>query len=109
MITVTMSPGWSLYCSSCDATADGDVLASLCVCGQPWLTRVTLPPRAQGIDHTAHGLWRYRSVLPVRAGEPVVALGEGWTPMLESPSLARALGITRNVHLPVYKAGRVEA
>lgn len=88
---------WSLYCSSCDNTAPGDVLASLCpTCQQPWLTRVTLPAdRAQGIDANGRGLWRYRSVLPVLPDEPVVALGEGWTPMFEVPTLARELGIGR--------------
>ncbi len=88
---------WSLYCSGCDATAAGDALATLCpACGQPWLTAVTLPcDRASSIDTTAEGLWRYRSVLPVTRAEPVVALGEGWTPMFESPMLAHELGIRR--------------
>ncbi len=88
---------WSLYCSGCDATAAGDALATLCpACGQPWLTALTLPAdRASSIDTTATGLWRYRSVLPVTPAEPVVALGEGWTPMFESPALARELGIRR--------------
>lgn len=87
---------WSLYCSACEATAPGDVLASLCPdCGQPWLTSVTLPDRATGIDQSARGLWRYRSVLPVIADEPVVAIGEGWTPMFEAPALAAELGIAR--------------
>jgi len=88
---------WSLYCSACDAVADGDTLASLCpICGQPWLTSVTLPAaRSAGIDASARGLWRYRSVLPVLPDEPVVALGEGWTPMFESPILAQQLGIAR--------------
>lgn len=88
---------WSLYCSACDATAAGNALASLCPsCGQPWLTNVTLPAtRDAGIDPSARGLWRYRSVLPVLPEEPVVALGEGWTPMFEAPALADALGIGR--------------
>ncbi len=86
---------WSLYCSSCDATAPGDTLASLCpACGQPWLTNVAIP-RERAIDHTASGLWRYRSVLPVTATEPVVALGEGWTPMLDAPALAGSVGVGR--------------
>jgi threonine synthase len=86
---------WSLYCSSCDAVSPGNVLASLCPdCGQPWLTRVSLPAmRDSAIDHAARGLWRYRAVLPVTATEPVVALGEGWTPMIDAPQLARAIGI----------------
>ena len=88
---------WSLYCSACDATAPGDTLASLChACGQPWLTTVQLPAdRSAGVDVSARGLWRYRSVLPVTADEPVVAIGEGWTPMFEAPLLARELGIGR--------------
>ncbi|MCC7053363.1 MAG: threonine synthase [Gemmatimonadaceae bacterium] len=88
---------WSLYCSACDATASGGTLASLCpACGQPWLTAVTLPrDRQAAIDGAARGLWRYRSVLPVLPGEPVVALGEGWTPMLEAPALAETIGVGR--------------
>ena len=97
MSATSIDTGWSLYCSECDATAAGDTLASLCpACGQPWLTRVTLPAhRESAIDARARGVWRYRSVLPVSADEPVVALGEGWTPMFESPSLAEGLGIAR--------------
>ncbi len=97
MSTVSNEIDWSLYCSGCDATAAGDALASLCAaCGQPWLTAVTLPSdRSSSIAARAAGLWRYRSVLPVTADEPVVALGEGWTPMFESPMLARELGIRR--------------
>jgi threonine synthase len=88
---------WSLYCSNCDDTAPGSALASLCPsCGQPWLTKVTVPAdRTAGVDVNARGLWRYRSVLPVRDDEPVVALGEGWTPMFDVPVLARELGIGR--------------
>ena len=91
------SVSWSLYCSVCDATADGAALASLChVCGQPWLTKLEIPgSRTAGVDPSARGLWRYRSVLPVTPDEPVVAIGEGWTPMFEAPLLARELGIGR--------------
>ena len=97
MTATQIDAPWSLYCSACDATASGNTLASLChACGQPWLTKVTLPARrSDGVDPTARGLWRYRSVLPVRPDEPVVALGEGWTPMFDAPHLARELGIGR--------------
>ena len=88
---------WGLYCSACDATASGGELASLCPsCGQPWLTKVSVPTnRSASIDVSARGLWRYRSVLPVASDEPVVALGEGWTPMFEAATLAHELGIGR--------------
>ena len=97
MSSTVVNATWSLYCSSCDQTAPGSALASLCPsCGQPWLTKVSMPSeRAASIDVTARGLWRYRSVLPVLHGEPVVALGEGWTPMFDAPALARELGIGR--------------
>ena len=97
MSATLINAPWSLYCSACDATASGDALASLCpTCGQPWLTKVTLPATHDaGIDPSARGLWRYRSVLPVLLDEPVVALGEGWTPMFEAPQLAHDLGIGR--------------
>ena len=97
MSTTLRDAPWSLYCSACDATAPGDTLASLCpACGQPWLTKVSVPAeRNASIDHSARGLWRYRSVLPVLPDEPVVALGEGFTPMFDVPVLARELGIGR--------------
>lgn len=97
MTATQLNAPWSLYCSACDATAAGGELASLCPsCGQPWLTRVSMPvSREAGVDHAARGLWRYRSVLPVTPDEPVVALGEGWTPLFEVPALARELGIAK--------------
>ena len=97
MTATLIDAPWSLYCSACAATASGAELASLCAaCGQPWLTKVTLPSdRDSAIDASARGLWRYRSVLPVLPGEPVVALGEGFTPMFDMPALARDLGIGR--------------
>jgi threonine synthase len=97
MTATRIEATWSLYCSACDETAAGDALASLCpACGQPWLTSVTLPAdRHAGVDASARGLWRYRSVLPVLPDEPVVELGEGWTPMFDAPALARTLGVGR--------------
>jgi threonine synthase len=40
-------------------------------------------------------MWRYRSVLPLAAGEEPVTLGEGETPLLELPAIARELGVRR--------------
>jgi threonine synthase len=41
------------------------------------------------------GLWRYAAVLPIAAPEHRVSLGEGGTPLLEAPRLARSLGVRR--------------
>jgi threonine synthase len=40
-------------------------------------------------------LWRYEEILPVRDRAGVRSLGEGGTPLLEAPRLARALGLDR--------------
>lgn len=40
-------------------------------------------------------MWRYAAWLPLHAGEAPVSLGEGLTPLLEAPSLARAVGVRR--------------
>jgi threonine synthase len=41
------------------------------------------------------GLWRYAPVLPIADPRHRVTLGEGQTPLLECPSLARLLGVRR--------------
>lgn len=38
-------------------------------------------------------LWRYQEFLPVREPGARVSLGEGWTPLVEAPALARSLDI----------------
>lgn len=90
-----MTAPWTLHCSACDFTAPGEVLASVCPrCGQPLLVRYDAlrPDRGalQGWD-----MWRYRAVLPIMPGESPVALGEGGTPLLDAPRLARDIGVRR--------------
>ena len=63
-------------------------------CGQPLLARyATAPARAAILPRW--DLWRYRAALPVSDGEPVVSLGEGTTPLIDAPALARAVGVAR--------------
>ena len=38
-------------------------------------------------------LWRYAPLLPVTDPRAAVSLGEGYTPLLDTPRLARALGL----------------
>ena len=40
-------------------------------------------------------LWRYREVLPVRDDRFALTLGEGFTPLLDTPRLARELKVER--------------
>ncbi len=56
----------------------------------------TLIRRGPGIL-SGTGLWRYAPVLPITDPAHRVTLGEGQTPLLECPSLARRLGVRRLV------------
>ena len=51
-------------------------------------------PDAATISARPETLWRYREWLPFE-GEPALSLDSGFTPLVESPRLARALGVAR--------------
>ena len=51
-------------------------------------------PDAATISARPETLWRYREWLPFE-GEPALSLDCGFTPLVESPRLARALGVAR--------------
>ena len=40
-------------------------------------------------------LWRYAEVLPVRDPKARIALGEGWTPLIDAPRTAARLGVEK--------------
>jgi len=44
---------------------------------------------------SGHGLWRYAAMLPIADPAHRLTLGEGGTPLLEAPRLARRLGVRR--------------
>jgi threonine synthase len=89
-----------LECPRCGATHDADVPQNLCACGSPLLARYDLPvlAAARTFDDMAArppDLWRYHELLPVRAPEHVVSLGEGMTPLVALPRLGARLGVPR--------------
>ena len=51
-------------------------------------------PTAATIASRPRSLWRYREWLPFE-GEPTLSLDTGFTPLVESPVLARRLGVAR--------------
>ncbi|MBA3258604.1 MAG: threonine synthase [Gemmatimonadales bacterium] len=51
-------------------------------------------PNAATIASRPASLWRYREWLPFE-GEPTLSLDSGFTPLVESPELARRLGVAR--------------
>lgn len=87
---------WSLHCSVCSyAQPDGLQLASLCPdCSQPLMVRYkSAVPRDRVTAERS--LWRYGAALPFMPGETAVTLGEGMTPLLELPHLAKEIGVRR--------------
>jgi threonine synthase len=53
------------------------------------------PERLREIDRSIRGIERYREMLPVRRDQELVTLGEGDTPLIFAPRLARELGAGR--------------
>lgn len=85
-----------LECSRTGRAHGTDALRNLSEAGAPLLARYDLA----GLDRERvrsrpFDLWRYREVLPLPENQEPVSLGEGGTPLLPAPRIARALGLTR--------------
>ncbi len=91
----------SLECTRCGKTYDSEQLIRLSpCCGKPLYARYDLASLREtfSLDTVAGReptLWRYEEVLPVRDPARRLSLGEGFTPLLETPRLARELGLER--------------
>src|SRR5687768_12810142 len=86
---------WHLECSACDYRERGDVAAGVCPrCGQPLLVRLARYGARDAVL-PRWDMWRYAPLLPLLPDEQPVSLGEGLTPLIESPALARAVGVGR--------------
>ena len=99
---MTTSNGAShLECGWCGKSYPSETLQRLSACCErPLLARYNLdalvntftPDALTGREPT---LWRYREVLPVRDARFALTLGEGFTPLLDAPRLANALGVQK--------------
>jgi threonine synthase len=87
-----------LECGKCGAIYDADQLINLCpACGKPLLVRYDLQKAAQTLTRDAlktrtPNLWRYEEVLPVQRHDAMLALGEGWTPLVQATRLGEVIG-----------------
>jgi threonine synthase len=88
---------WHLECSGCGVNYPPDGLMGVCPeCGRPFLVRY--PLRDHGVIERAevrrrHGMWRFRSFMPLEPDEDPITLGEGDTPLLLAPRLSSALNL----------------
>jgi threonine synthase len=79
-----------LRCPKCGVEYDADRVTNLCACGSPLFARYDLERLTvtrEEIAGRAPTLWRYHELLPVRAPENVLSLGEGMTPLVSLPRL----------------------
>ncbi len=86
-----------LECSLCGKRHDPGRVHTLCSCGGPLLVRYDLQKARENwnrecLRDSAHTMWRYAPVLPVRKLESIVSLGEGMTPLMHARRLGRRLG-----------------
>lgn len=93
MTTSTSAAPWTLTCSACETPADLEGAALCKSCGQPLFARY--PSAIPRVLAPRWDAWRYRALLPILDDEAPVSLGEGVTPMIESPTLAAAVGVRR--------------
>jgi threonine synthase len=85
---------WHLECSACDHQAAGLSLATVCPeCGQPYLVKYDSPWPDRSAIRDRWDMWRYAAVMPLLDSEEPVALGEGATPLMQAPTLAKAIGV----------------
>ena len=89
-----------LECTGTGATFESEQLMGLSPAGKPLFARYDLEAIRErftpgAVASRAPTLWRYEEVLPVRDRACQVSLGEGFTPLLESRRMARALEVGR--------------
>lgn len=90
-----------LECARCATTYEADRIMNLCsACGAPLLVRYDLSAAARAVRPESFAarpasMWRYRELLPVRAEENIVTLGEGMTPLLPLHRLGAEMGLPR--------------
>ncbi|HEY0931250.1 MAG TPA: threonine synthase [Gemmatimonas sp.] len=88
------APTWTLQCSACGTPAPLEK-ASVCpACHQPLFATYAPVPAGTALGNR-WDMWRYAPFLPLLEGEAPVSLGEGLTPLIESPALAAAAGVRR--------------
>ncbi len=92
--TLTLLPQ---HCKLCGTEYPAEPIAICSECLgplEPTYPRDRVYPDRDDIERRAPSLWRYREWLPFD-GEPVYSHDTGFTPLIEAPRLAAALGVGR--------------
>lgn len=90
-----------LECTLCGQTYPSEELQRLSPCCQkPLYARYDLEAigkrlAREDLAGRSADIWRYAELLPVRDPAMAIRLGEGWTPLLDTPRLADEVGVSR--------------
>ena len=101
MNDATRLPGAThLECTGTGEHYESEQLIGLSPAGKPLFARYDLDALRDRFTPAAVAgrradLWRYEEVLPVRDRSCQIALGEGWTPLLDAPRTADRLRVAR--------------
>ena len=88
-----------IECTVCGRRHEAGRLLTVCAaCGQMLAVRYDLPRVAASVSkddllRRPPGMYRFRELTPLDAGEEPITLGEGGTPFLPLPRLGRHLGM----------------
>jgi threonine synthase len=99
----TLSAGGAthLECTRCGASYESEQPHRLSpCCEKPLYPRYDLDAIGRRLSRDelagrSADLWRYSELLPVRDPANAVRLGEGWTPLVDTPRLASRIGVAR--------------
>jgi threonine synthase len=89
---------FAIRCLDCDHSAPYHPAQISCPsCGNQWRVAEydlaeTAPIWRERLAGRPHDLWRYQELLPVRNPNPLLKLGEGWTPLIQAANLGMMLG-----------------
>jgi threonine synthase len=89
-----------LECTWTGQSVESEQLIGVSEAGKPLFARYDLAAlrgrfTRDAVSCRRADLWRYAEVLPVRDPAARIALGEGWTPLLEANRTAERLGVDR--------------
>lgn len=89
-----------LECTGTGEHIESEQLVGLSPSGKPLFARYDLDAirdgfRMSDLAGRSADLWRYAEVLPVRDPKARIALGEGFTPIIDSPRTAARLGVRK--------------
>ncbi|HEX6370506.1 MAG TPA: threonine synthase [Longimicrobium sp.] len=90
-----------LECTRCGASYESEQPHRLSpCCEKPLYPRYDLEAIGRRLSRDdlagrSADLWRYAELLPVRDPANAIRLGEGWTPMIDTPRLASRIGVAR--------------